>query len=98
MNGEKPRIAVAMGDPAGISPEIAAKLLASPSVREEAVFFYKFLQKPTRPIGSFDERDYYLGEFALIAGTACRFLALRDESRQHGARGHPGRGRVLDHG
>ncbi len=51
------------------------------SVREEAVFFYKFLQEPARPIGSFDERDYYLGEFALIAGTACRFLALRDESR-----------------
>jgi len=36
MNGEKPRIAVAMGDPAGISPEIAAKLLASPSIREAA--------------------------------------------------------------
>ena len=52
------------------------------SVREEAVFFYKFLQEPARPIGSFDERDYYLGELALIAGTACRFLALRDESRR----------------
>jgi tetratricopeptide (TPR) repeat protein len=52
------------------------------SVREEAVFFYRFLQEPARPIGSFDERDYYLGEFALIAGTACRFLALRDESRR----------------
>jgi 4-hydroxythreonine-4-phosphate dehydrogenase len=36
MNNEKPRIAVAMGDPAGISPEIAAKLLASPSIREAA--------------------------------------------------------------
>jgi 4-hydroxythreonine-4-phosphate dehydrogenase len=36
MNGEKPRIAVAMGDPAGISAEIAAKLLASPSIREAA--------------------------------------------------------------
>lgn len=36
MNGEKPRIAVAMGDPAGISPELAAKLLASPSIREAA--------------------------------------------------------------
>jgi 4-hydroxythreonine-4-phosphate dehydrogenase len=36
MNQEKPRIAVAMGDPAGISPEIAAKLLASPLIREAA--------------------------------------------------------------
>jgi tetratricopeptide (TPR) repeat protein len=51
------------------------------SVREQAIFFYRFLEKPPRPIGSFDERDYYLGEFALTAGTACRFLALRDESR-----------------
>jgi 4-hydroxythreonine-4-phosphate dehydrogenase len=36
MSGEKPRIAVAMGDPAGISPELAAKLLAAPATREEA--------------------------------------------------------------
>jgi 4-hydroxythreonine-4-phosphate dehydrogenase len=36
MDGKKPRIAVAMGDPAGISPELAAKLLASPSIREAA--------------------------------------------------------------
>jgi 4-hydroxythreonine-4-phosphate dehydrogenase len=36
MNGEKPRIALAMGDPAGISPELAAKLLASTPIREAA--------------------------------------------------------------
>jgi 4-hydroxythreonine-4-phosphate dehydrogenase len=36
IKGEKPTIAVAMGDPAGISPEIAAKLLASDAVREAA--------------------------------------------------------------
>jgi 4-hydroxythreonine-4-phosphate dehydrogenase len=36
MDGEKPVIAVAMGDPAGISPEIAAKLLASQAVRNAA--------------------------------------------------------------
>jgi 4-hydroxythreonine-4-phosphate dehydrogenase len=36
MSGEKPRIAVVMGDPAGISPELAAKLLAAPAIREEA--------------------------------------------------------------
>jgi 4-hydroxythreonine-4-phosphate dehydrogenase len=36
MSDRKPRIAFAMGDPAGISPEIAAKLLASSAVREAA--------------------------------------------------------------
>jgi 4-hydroxythreonine-4-phosphate dehydrogenase len=36
MSAGKPRIAMAMGDPAGISPEIAAKLLASPAVRQAA--------------------------------------------------------------
>ena len=36
MSDGKPRIAFAMGDPAGISPEIAAKLLASSAVREAA--------------------------------------------------------------
>jgi tetratricopeptide (TPR) repeat protein len=50
-------------------------------VREEGEFFYRFLEKPSRPIGLFDERQYFLGEFALIAGTACRQLSRRDESR-----------------
>ena len=50
-------------------------------VREESEFFYRFLEKPSRPIGLFDERQYFLGEFALIAGTACRQLSRRDESR-----------------
>ena len=50
-------------------------------VRDEAEFFYRFLEKPRRPIGLFDERQYFLGEFALIAGTACRQLSRRDESR-----------------
>src|SRR4051812_12570219 len=36
MDGEKPQIAMAMGDPAGISPEIAAKLLAADAVRNAA--------------------------------------------------------------
>jgi tetratricopeptide (TPR) repeat protein len=50
-------------------------------IRDEAEFFYRFLEKPKRPIGLFDERQYFLGEFALIAGTACRQLSRRDESR-----------------
>ena len=39
MDGERPKIAMAMGDPAGISPEIAAKLLGSTAVREAADLF-----------------------------------------------------------
>ncbi len=50
--------------------------------RDEAEFFYQFLQSPQRSIGVFDERDYYLGELALIAGAACRVLARRSESRR----------------
>jgi len=49
--------------------------------RGEAEFFFRFLESPRRSIGVFDEREYYLGELALIAGTACRVLAKRDEAR-----------------
>jgi tetratricopeptide (TPR) repeat protein len=51
------------------------------TVREEAEFAYRFLLLPNRPIGLFDEREYFLGEFALVAGTACRQLSRRDEAR-----------------
>jgi len=51
------------------------------AARDEAEFLYRFLESPKRPIGLFDERDYFLGEFALIAGTACRQLSRRDEAR-----------------
>lgn len=52
------------------------------AVREEAEFLYRFLEKPYRDIGLFDERDYFLGETALLAGTACRQLSRRDEANQ----------------
>src|SRR6185503_20333279 len=35
-NGKKPVIALAMGDPAGISPELTAKVVALPEVRAAA--------------------------------------------------------------
>lgn len=58
------------------------KLYSSPSTsRDEAEFLYHFLQDPTRQVGLFDERDYFAGEFALVAGTACRQLSRRDEAR-----------------
>lgn len=49
--------------------------------KSEAEFFYGYLQKAETKIGLFDEHEYFLGEFALVAGTACRQLTLRDEAR-----------------
>lgn len=57
------------------------RLNSSPSsVREEATFLYRFIERPKREIGLFDEREYFLGETALLAGTACRHLSLREEA------------------
>ena len=50
------------------------------SVREDAESLYRFLADPKRPVGLFDEREYFLGELALLVGTATRMLALRDEA------------------
>jgi tetratricopeptide (TPR) repeat protein len=56
-------------------------MTASPgAVRDEAEFFYRFLERPRRVIGLFDERDYFLGELAMLAGTACRFVSQRQEA------------------
>jgi tetratricopeptide (TPR) repeat protein len=49
-------------------------------LRDEAEFFFNFLDQPKRPIGLFDEREYFLGEFALLAGTASRALARRADA------------------
>jgi tetratricopeptide (TPR) repeat protein len=57
------------------------RLTTSPaSVRSEAEFLYRFIESPKREVGLFDERDYFLGETALLAGTACRFLSEREEA------------------
>jgi len=57
------------------------RMNASPaSVRDEAEFLYRFIEAPRREIGLFDERDYFLGETALLAGTACRCLSQREEA------------------
>jgi tetratricopeptide (TPR) repeat protein len=50
-------------------------------VRDEAEFLYRFVENPKRQVGLFDERDYFLGEAALLAATACRYLSRRDEAR-----------------
>lgn len=62
---------------------LRSRLETSPAaVRDETEFFYDFLDKPKRKIGHFDEREYFLGELALTAGTACRFLFRREECRR----------------
>ena len=54
---------------------------APAAVRDEAEFLYRFLETPRREIGLFDEREYFLGETALLAGTACRHLSRRVEAQ-----------------
>jgi len=62
---------------------LTERIEASPaSVAEEADFFYRFLETPLRKIGEFDERDYFLGELALLAGGANRILFRRDDARR----------------
>ncbi len=57
------------------------RVTTSPSsVRDEAEFLYRFIESPRREIGLFDERDYFLGETALIAGAACRCLSQREDA------------------
>ena len=52
------------------------------TVRDEARFLYNFLNSPEKRIGLFDERHYFLGESALLAGAACRMLFRRTEARR----------------
>ncbi|HEY1435109.1 MAG TPA: tetratricopeptide repeat protein [Thermoanaerobaculia bacterium] len=60
---------------------LRARLNATPaSVYDEAEFLYRFIESPRREIGLFDERDYFLGETAMLAGTACRWLSRREET------------------
>jgi len=62
---------------------LARNIEATPaSVAEEADFFYRFIETPVRRIGEFDEREYYLGELALLAGGANRILFRREEARR----------------
>jgi tetratricopeptide (TPR) repeat protein len=49
--------------------------------RDDAEFFYGFIDKPIRPISEHDECEYFLGELALTAGTASRFLCHIDQAK-----------------
>lgn len=57
------------------------QLEANPSrTRADAEFFYDFVLRSDKPIGLFDERDYFLGEMALLAGSASRMMFRREEA------------------
>ncbi len=66
-----------------ICEALTRRIETAPSeVAEEAGFFYWFLAVPRRKIGDFDERDYFLGELALLSGGANRILFRREEARR----------------
>jgi tetratricopeptide (TPR) repeat protein len=71
------------------SPEILLSICAqlrqmrdlNPAVVErDASQIYTWISNPAFEVGLFDERDYFLGETALVAGGACRQLGKRDEA------------------
>jgi tetratricopeptide (TPR) repeat protein len=54
--------------------------LAPEVVFEHTRDIYQWVSRPDSELGLFDERDYFLGELALIAGGVCRQLGRREES------------------
>ena len=55
---------------------------ASPlKTRDDARWAYELLRSDSSQSFLFDEREYYLGELSLLAGTASRFLGDQDEAR-----------------
>jgi len=50
--------------------------------KARAEFVYSCLATPETTIELRDEREHFLGDFALIAGGACRFLFHRQEARR----------------
>jgi tetratricopeptide (TPR) repeat protein len=46
-------------------------------VLSEASSIYSWVNEQAQPLGLFDERDFFLGESALLAGNACRMLGDR---------------------
>jgi tetratricopeptide (TPR) repeat protein len=75
-----------LDDPAlllSICEVLRSRLETTPAtVRDEAEFFFGFLENPRRPIGLGDEREFLLGELALTAGGASRVLFRREDSHR----------------
>lgn len=64
---------------------ICARLRQSRDVSPTMVFdqasdIYQWISRPNCDLGLFDERDYFLGEVALLAGATCRQLGRREEA------------------
>jgi tetratricopeptide (TPR) repeat protein len=65
-----------------ICETLRSEFQSSPTpLRDEADFLYRFVESFPQ-FGLFDEREYFLGELALLAGTACRFLFRREETHR----------------
>jgi tetratricopeptide (TPR) repeat protein len=54
--------------------------LSPEAVLRESVDIYQWISRPDGDLGLFDERDYFLGEMALIAGGVCRQLGRREDA------------------
>lgn len=54
--------------------------LAPATVFDQASDIYQWISRPTCDLGLFDERDYFLGEVALLAGATSRQLGRREEA------------------
>jgi tetratricopeptide (TPR) repeat protein len=54
--------------------------LTPATVLEDASDIFRWVSRPNCEIGLFDERDYFIGETALIAGGVCRQLGRREEA------------------
>lgn len=53
---------------------------APANVAVEAADLYRWIARPGVDLGLFDERDYFLGQAALLAGIATRHLGRREEA------------------
>ncbi|MGH9425060.1 MAG: hypothetical protein ACRD2L_01960, partial [Terriglobia bacterium] len=51
-------------------------------VKEHSVFAYRWLEEDEARGGLFDERDFFMGEFALLAATSSRLLGQREEAER----------------
>lgn len=56
--------------------------LAPAEVGPEAERAYEWISSQTEDVGLFDERDYFLGEFALLAGGAAQTVGRREDSER----------------
>jgi tetratricopeptide (TPR) repeat protein len=66
----------------GLCAFLKEQIDSSPSMLlEQASVLYRLLQESKAVVGRFDELEFFVGEFALLAGIACRQLSRRQEAR-----------------